>query len=113
MADSAQGCCEASELPLAGIGCSLDGDGAAAQGRRYAELGSSLTQVERDQLRLTARFDASLDAALLDEAVAVERSCCSFFSIEFDPVERWLELSVPDAGHAPALDAVQSALTGT
>ena len=100
------------ELPLAGIGCSLDGDGAAAQGRRYAALGAALAELERDDLRLTANFDETLDEALLEEAVAVERGCCSFFSIAFEPAERRLEVSVTDAGHAPALDAVHGALTG-
>ena len=112
MAEPAQDCCTASELPLAPIGCSLDGDGAAGQGRRYAALGASLAEVERHELRLSAQFEPGFDQALLAEAVAVERGCCSFFSIAFEPAERRLELSVPDSGHAPALDAIHAALTG-
>ena len=113
MAEAAQDCCTASELPLAQIGCSLDGEGAAAQGKRYATLGASLAGVEREELRLTARFEPGFDRALLEETVAVERSCCSFFSIDFEAADRRLTLSVPDAGHAPALDAIHDALTGS
>jgi len=99
------------DLPLAGAGCALDSDGAVRQGERYADLGGSLIDVEREGLRLTARFGAAVDEELLREAIAVERACCSFFSIAFDADERTLELTVADARHAPALDAVQSALT--
>jgi hypothetical protein len=96
------------ELPLAG--CSLDGKGAAAQGERYAALGAALTGLERDGLRLRARFGPKLDEELLRETIEIERGCCAFFSIEFDPADRRLELSVPDAAHAGVLDAIHDAL---
>jgi hypothetical protein len=96
------------ELPLA---CNLDTDGAVRQGQRYAAIGGSVAGVERDGLRLTAHFGEDLDERLLHEAIEVERGCCPFFAIAFDPHERRLELSVPDAAHEPALDAIQDALT--
>ena len=96
------------ELPLA---CSLDSEGAARQGERYAALGATLTSIERDGRRLSARFGPELDSRLLEETIAVERGCCSFFAIEFDPRERKLELSVPAAEYEPALDAIHGALT--
>jgi len=99
------------ELPLAGSGCALDEEGAARQADRYAALGASLTGIERGDRRLVARFGADLDQGLLREALDIERGCCPFFSIAFDPRERRLELSVPDQHQAPALDALLSALT--
>jgi hypothetical protein len=96
------------ELPLA---CSLDSDGAARQAERYAAIGASLSALERDGRRVIAVFGPDLDEQLLAEATAVERECCPFFSIEFDPSRRRLEIAVPDVAHEPALDAVQGALT--
>ena len=96
------------DLPLA---CSLDADGGARQGERYAALGATLTSLERDGRRLTARFGPDLDEGLLSETLAIERDCCSFFAIEFDAGQRRLELAVPDSDHEPALDAIQGALT--
>jgi hypothetical protein len=96
------------ELPLA---CSLDSDGAVRQGERYAAVAASLTAIQRDGLRLIAEFGGDLDEPVLREAIDVERDCCPFFTIEFDPGRRQLELSVPDAAHEPALDAIQCALT--
>jgi hypothetical protein len=98
------------ELPLSGIGCSLDSDGAGRQGERYAALGQTVERLERDGLRLSARFGPDLDEPLLRETIEVERGCCSFFAIDYEPSARVLTLSVPDAAHAPALEAIEAAL---
>jgi hypothetical protein len=91
--------------------CSLDADGGARQGRRYALAGRSLEWIERDGLRLEARFGPDLDTPALEEALAVERECCPFFDIAYDPDERSLRFSVADEGHAPALAAIETALS--
>jgi len=92
--------------------CSLDLNGAADQGRRYAAIGSSLERMDREPLRLTARFGPALDEKLLSEALAIERDCCPFFAIEYEGGSRRLSFSVADAEHGPALDAIEAALRG-
>ena len=88
--------------------CRLDVDGLRRQGDRYRALGRHATAVERGPGRLAVRFDAEVPAALLREAVEVERSCCPFFDLR--PGARELVVTVADAEHYPALDAIRHAL---
>jgi hypothetical protein len=53
---------------------------------------------------------ASADDALIDELIAVERSCCPFFTLEWEPGERRLTVTVEAPEHEPALDAIAYAL---
>jgi hypothetical protein len=92
-------------LPLE---CRLDADGQRRQGERYRALGRHATAVERDVGRLAIRFDADLPAGLLREAVEVERACCPFFDLR--PGTHELVVTVADAEHDPALDAIRHAL---
>lgn len=97
------------ELPLAITGpCSLDAVSLAEQLRRYAELGRSVRDATREPRVLVAQFDEGVDLALLEETVAVERSCCSFLGIEVQGLR--LSLSVAEDQHIPALDAIAGAL---
>jgi hypothetical protein len=91
--------------------CSLDATGGARQGQRYAAAGRSLEWIERDGLRLEARFSPDLDRPTLEEALAVERECCPFFEIAYDVDARRLRFSVADESHAPALAAIEAALS--
>ena len=90
--------------------CRLDAGGLRRQLDRYRALGRQATALERRPQRLTVRFGPGLDAALLREAVEVERGCCPFFQIEPDPVRRRLVLSVAEPAQDPALDAIAHAL---
>jgi hypothetical protein len=90
--------------------CRLDADGLRSQGERYRALGRHATAVERGPGRLAVRFDATVPVALLHEAVAVERECCPFFDLRADTGERALVVTVSDAEHDPALDAIRHAL---
>lgn len=94
------------ELPLAA--CSLDGPGMAEQLRRYAELGHHVRDSLREPRALVAQFDEGVDLALLEETVAVERGCCSFFAIEVQGLR--LRIGVAEDLHIPALDAIADAL---
>jgi hypothetical protein len=95
-------------LPIAA--CALDADDAQAQGRRYADLASRVDAVARRPGELEVRFDEDVDLALVGGAVEVERACCSFFEIDWDPGARRLRFAVPTAGQDVALDVIAEAL---
>jgi hypothetical protein len=40
----------------------------------------------------------------------VERGCCPFFELAWDRASRRLKIEVPDGDHAPAMEAIVSAL---
>ena len=48
-----------------------------------------------------ARFDAAVPRELLDETLAIERSCCPFFGLEYAADERLLTITV----EGPELDS--------
>jgi arsenite methyltransferase len=99
--------------PLATVpsACSLQPDELTEQRARYAELARHVTAVERTGRRLVARLDHAVDEASLGELIAVERGCCPFFELDYAERDRRLSVSVPDAEHEPALDAIEEALT--
>jgi hypothetical protein len=94
------------ELPI--LHCELDAAGRRAQGDRYAAIGAGARRIEREGRRLVVALDDTVDPALVDEAVAVERGCCPFFELRHDAGR--LEVSVADPAHEPALDAIEHAL---
>lgn len=96
-------------LPIAA--CELDARGMRDQGDRYARLAPTVSAIERDGTRLVVEFGDSLDHRLLDETVAVERDCCSFFGFDYDAQRRRLTVSVADPDQGAALDVLQEALT--
>jgi hypothetical protein len=113
-AGCADDCCASAvhEVPLPIAACRLDGADLRGQADRYRQLGATATRIERDDGTLTTRFSADLDERLLDETIAIERECCSFFDISYQRAERRLAISVHDSEHEPALDALQFALAG-
>src|ERR1700754_3408567 len=90
--------------------CALDADGMGRQRERYAALSRSVVSRERGPQRLVVRFGKGVDAALLREAVEVERACCPFFTISVSG--RTLEFTVATEEHDPGLDAIDEALRG-
>ena len=101
------------ELPLADQPideCRLDLTGHHEQRERYRRLALALESTEREPQRLTARFSSALDQSLLAETLAIERECCEFFQIDYEPAERLLTVRVDDPRLDPALDALQYAL---
>ena len=100
-------CCAPAALVPA---CSLDGNGMVAQGARYSEIGQSVLHSERSPRSLTVALSPSVDLALVEETLRVERRCCEFFDLDFDPDRRLLTIAVPTEEMAPALEAISSAL---
>jgi hypothetical protein len=96
-------------LPIA-ASCALDADGLSAQRERYHEVGSHARLLERDPRHLVVELDAAVDAMLVAETVAVERECCPFFDLAWEPTVRRLTVAVSLAEHEPALDAIAHAL---
>lgn len=96
------------ESPIAE--CRLDLDGLRLQRDRYRTLGTAVERIVRAPQLLTVGFTATVDLRLLDETLAVERSCCPFFMLDYDPAPRRLTATVGDPGQGPALDALVTAL---
>ena len=93
-------------------GCSLDERGLRDQQARSALVAPSAVRAERTGSELTIDFAPTLDAAALEQMLAVERECCPFFSIRFDERERRVSVGVDEPDQAPALDALALLLTG-
>ncbi|MGH2956074.1 MAG: hypothetical protein ACRDL6_03675 [Solirubrobacterales bacterium] len=102
----------AEALPLIEA-CELSPEGARAQGDRYSELSRWTAAIERRPRLLDVRFSREVDRELLEEAIAVERSCCSFLAIDFNPDALALSIGVAEERLAPALDALEWALRGS
>jgi hypothetical protein len=90
--------------------CALDESGLRSQLERYRQAGRNARLVERTPRRLVADLDESVDAELVEEALAVERECCPFFVLTWEPDRRRLTISVSQAEHEPALHAIAFAL---
>jgi len=86
--------------------CRLDADGLRTQHDRYRRLGTVTVHVTRVPRRLTVEFSSAVDHDLVDQALAVERDCCPFFTLDYDPGTRRLTACVAE----PALDALIAAL---
>ena len=98
------------ELPTIPASCALDEDGTRQQAARYDVIGDGAVLLEREPLRLSVLIRADVDPALVEEAIAVERECCSFFDIAWEPESRRLAFSVARDADDPALDAILYAL---
>jgi hypothetical protein len=92
------------------MACSLDDNGLRAQRDRYRLLGQVAESVERSPRRLVIRTAAELDSATVEQLVAVERACCPFFTLDWDPLNGRLAISVASDSDGPALDAIEYAL---
>jgi hypothetical protein len=89
--------------------CSLDEADLQMQLERYRTAGRGAT-ISRTVRRLVAELDDRVSLALVDQLVAVELGCCSFFEIDWQRERHRLTISVPDTRHEPALDAIEHAL---
>jgi hypothetical protein len=100
------------ELPMAPEGCTLDDRRFDEQLDRYRRLDSTAISIEDGDAGLVIVFGAGVDLNLLDETVAVERGCCSFFTLDYDASTRRLSIGIDDPARADALAALASALRG-
>jgi hypothetical protein len=90
--------------------CALDASGLRSQLERYRQAGRNARVIERTPRRLVAELADQVDAELVAETIAVERECCPFFALSWEPDRRRLTVSVSQAEHEPALDAIAFAL---
>ncbi len=90
--------------------CRLDASGLRGQLERYTQISGHVEAVERDPGRVVVRFAPDLPHDRLEAALAVERGCCPFIGVDYDPAARLLILTVDQAAHDPALDALAHAL---
>jgi hypothetical protein len=96
-------------LPMA-PSCALDETGLRLQLERYRRAGRGATIVERTRRRLVVDLDCGVDEKLLEEALAVERDCCPFFTLSWEPRRGQLTIAVAATEHEPALEAIAFAL---
>ena len=91
--------------------CQLDERGLRAQLERYRQIGGHVEALEREPRRVVVRFASDLPRDRLEAALAVERGCCAFIGVDYDPTARLLSLTVDQAAYDPALDALADALS--
>lgn len=97
-------------LPMFPAACSLDEADLRAQLARYRGVGEEAVILEHSRRRLVIGVGAATSDHVVDELVAVERRCCPFFDLGWEPNERRLSVAVSSPDHEPALDAIASAL---
>jgi hypothetical protein len=90
--------------------CALDLAGLRTQRDRYRALGEHVEGVERAAGRLVVDFSTGVDHAEVQEALEVERSCCPFFTLDYDAGRRRLAVTVEEPDQDAALDAIAFAL---
>jgi hypothetical protein len=90
--------------------CSLDENGLRSQLARYRQAGQNARLIERTPRSLVADLDENVDVELVAEAVAIELECCPFFAVTWEADRRRLIISVSQAAHEPAIDAIAFAL---
>ncbi len=98
-------------LDSAPVACHLDLQRLGEQRERYRRLGASVERTARRPLELTVQFTHDVDERLLEETLGIERECCPFFSLRYDPRARQLTARVSDADQDPTLDALSFALS--
>lgn len=97
-------------LPIVPASCSLDELELRAQLGRYREAAAGARVLERDPRHLVIRVSDDVPETVVERLIAVERDCCPFFDLDWQPGARRLRVAVPSGAHEPALDAVAFAL---
>jgi hypothetical protein len=93
--------------------CSLDADELAAQVERYRAIGRLAAAVEHEPGRVVVRFGDDPPSALIERTLEVERGCCPFFEIDYEPATQRLAISVDHPDRHPGVEAIAYALTGS
>jgi hypothetical protein len=91
--------------------CSLEPKELHEQVERYRAIGRLAAQVEHEPGRVVVRFTDEPPRPLIEQTLEVERGCCPFFDIDYDPSIRRLAISVNQPDRRPDLDAIAHALT--
>ncbi len=90
--------------------CALDAAGLQVQRERYRQAGEGARIVTRTPRRVVVDLDMRVDADNVETLIAVERECCPFFDLRWEPELRRLSVSVSLAEHEPGIDAILDAL---
>jgi hypothetical protein len=90
--------------------CALDEVGLRRQLERYRQAGAGARVVRRTRRRLVVALDRQVDPELVAETIAIERECCPFFALSWEPDRRRLTVAVSEDEPEPALDAIAFAL---
>jgi len=90
--------------------CALDEAGLSLQLERYRRAGRGARPIEQTRRRLVVELDEHVDGKLVEEAIVIERECCPFFALDWEPARRRLTVAVSQVEHEPALDAIAFAL---
>lgn len=64
----------------------------------------------RGPLHLVVELARHADTELVEQTLAIERECCPFYELGWEPDRRRLFVSVSQPEHAPALEAIAFAL---
>ena len=80
-------------MPATVIACSLQADELEDRGEWMRELGGSLVGIAADRGSARLRFDSTREGAL-EEFVAAESGCCSFFDFSLATENGTTELSI-------------------
>lgn len=90
--------------------CKLDADEMLEQLERYRAIGRRAAAVEHKPDRVVVRFVDDPPSALIERTLEVERGCCPFFVIDYEPAARRLAISVDHPDRRRSLDAIARAL---
>ena len=97
-------------LPMAPAGCTLNESSLREQVDRYRRLGEMALSIEDRETRLVVTFGVGVDAGLVRETVAIERGCCSFFTLDYNASERRLSIGIDGTTRGDALRGLSVAL---
>jgi hypothetical protein len=97
-------------LPMVPVVCPLDETDLRAQLARYRVVGEGAAILEHSRQRLVLRVRPAISDVVVNELVAIERRCCPFFDLGWEPNERRLSICVSRSDHEPSLDAIAYAL---
>jgi hypothetical protein len=99
------------ERETAAPACRLDRAGLRDQFERYRQISGHVEAVEREPGRLVVRFAPDLPRERLEVALEVERGCCPFLGIDYDPTGLRLVVTVERAAQDSMLAALANALS--
>jgi hypothetical protein len=91
--------------------CTLTEATVGPQISRYSRLAEHVTRIKRSTGEVRVEFDERVPEALLSRTLSVERECCSFLNLAYDPGFRSLTITVRNTAHDPRLDSLAMLLT--
>jgi hypothetical protein len=95
---------------MTAVACSLAAAELAAQLDRYRALRPHVAEVDYEPGRLVVRFADDPPRALIERTLEVERGCCPFLLIDYEPAAQRVAISVDHPDRRPSLDVIARAL---